>query len=37
MVAAIFALPVVVSAMFRSKLVLPVQVGSVTVPVAPPR
>ncbi len=37
LVAATFALPVVVSAMFRSKLVLPVRVGSVTVPVAPPR
>ena len=37
LVAAIFALPFVVSAMFRCKLVLPVRVGSVTVPVAPPR
>jgi len=37
MVAAIFALPAIVSAMFRCKLVLPVRVGSVTIPVAPPR
>jgi hypothetical protein len=37
LVAAVFALPVVVSAMFRCKLVLPVRVGSVTIAVAPPR
>jgi hypothetical protein len=37
LVAAVFALPAVLSAMFRCKLVLPVRVGSVTVPVAPPR
>ena len=37
MVAAIFALPAIVSAMFRCKLVLPVRVGRVTIAVAPPR